>query len=414
MRTWRLAWRNVGRNRRRSLLCAGVVVVGFAGIALAGGFMAQSLEGLREGTIRSGMGHLQFAARGAFDGGAGAAAEPLIDDAAAIEAALRSDPEVVEVLPRLDFVGLLTNGARSVPTLGTGLDPAGEARVMDQPKSLAAGRWLADRDERAVVLGAGLAKSLGLEVGDGATLLATTADGTLNAIDATVVGLADLPIKELDDRYLAASLGLASDLLMTQGRVSRLVVVLRDHRDAAAARPRLLAAIGGAAVAGGPGGAIEARTWEELAQFYRQVRTLYLGIFGFMGAVLVAVVLLATANTMLMAATERTREIGTLRALGTRPGAVGRLFLAEGVLLAIAGCVAGAALSLVVRLALNHSGLTLPPPPGATHGSTLFVKFYGAAYAAGLVAMLATLALASWFPARRATRMSIVEALTHV
>ncbi|HUD72025.1 MAG TPA: FtsX-like permease family protein, partial [Dongiaceae bacterium] len=260
----------------------------------------------------------------------------------------------------------------------------------------------------------GLARALNVKAGETITLLATTPDGVLNALDVTVTGLADIPIKELDDRYLAASLGLASDLLMTQGRVSRLVVVLRDHRDAAAARPRLLAAIGGAAVAGGPGGAIEARTWEELAQFYRQVRTLYLGIFGFMGAVLVAVVLLATANTMLMAATERTREIGTLRALGTRPGAVGRLFLAEGVLLAIAGCVAGAALSLVVRLALNHSGLTLPPPPGATHGSTLFVKFYGAAYAAGLVAMLATLALASWFPARRATRMSIVEALTHV
>ncbi len=408
MRTWRLAWRNVGRNRRRSLLCAGVVVVGFAGFALAGGFMAQSLEGLREGTIRSGMGHLQFAARGAFDGGADAAREPLIENAAAIEAAIRSDPAVVEVLPRLDFVGLLTNGARSVPTIGTGLDPAGEARVMDQPKTLAAGRWLADRDERAVVLGAGLAKSLGLAVGDGATLLATTGDGTLNAIDATVVGLADLPIKELDDRYLAASLGLASDLLMTQGKVSRLVVVLRDHRDAGAARARLLAAIGGA------GGTVEARTWEELAQFYRQVRTLYLGIFGFMGAVLVAVVLLATANTMLMAAAERTREIGTLRALGTRPGALRRVFLAEGVLLALAGCAAGAALSLVLRFALNHSGLTLPPPPGATHGSPLFVKFYAAAYAAGLAAMIATLSLASWFPARRATRMSIVEALTHV
>ena len=407
MRTWRLAWRNVGRNRRRSLLCAGVVVVGFAGFALAGGFMAQSLEGLREGTIRSGMGHMQVAARGAFDDGAGAADGRLIQDAAAIEAALRTDPEVAEVLPRLDFVGLLTNGARSVPTIGTGVEPEGEARAMDQPKSLAAGRWLADRDERAVVLGAGLARSLGLAVGDDATLLATTPDGTLNAVDATVVGLASLPIKDLDDRYLATSLGLASDLLMTEGRVSRLVVMLRDHRDADGARARLLAAIGA-------GGALEARTWEELAQFYRQVRTLYVGIFGFMGAVLVAVVLLATANTMLMAAAERTREIGTLRALGTRPGAVRRLFLAEGVLLAIAGCAAGAALSLVVRFALNHSGLTLPPPPGATHGSTLFVKFYGAAYATGLAAMIATLALASWFPARRATRMTIVEALTHV
>jgi putative ABC transport system permease protein len=354
------------------------------------------------------MGHLQIAARGAFDAGADAGLDHPLANAAAIETALRADPSVVEVLPRLDFVGLLTNGARSVPALGIGVDPGPEARAMDQPKTLAAGRWLAGRDERAVVLGTGLAKSLDLKVGDGATLLATTADGTLNAVDAEVVGLADLPIKELDDRYLATSLGLASDLLAAEGRVSRIVVVLRDHRDAGAARGRFLRAIGG------PDGAVEARTWEELAQFYRQVRTLYLGIFGFMGAVLVAIVLLATANTMLMAAAERTREIGTLRALGTRPGTVRRLFLAEGVLLALVGCAAGAVLSLALRLALNHSGLMLPPPPGATHGSPLHVKFYGVAYAAGTAAMIATLALSSWFPARRATRMRIVEALTHV
>jgi len=408
MRTWRLAWRNVGRNRRRSLLSGGVVVFGFAGFALAGGFMAQSLEGLREGTIRSGMGHLQIGARGAFGGGADGTMSHSLAAAEHLEKTMRADPGVVEVLPRLDFVGLVTNGARSVPTLGVGVDPAPEARVMDQPKTLRAGRWLAGRDERAVVLGGGLAASLGLGVGDSATILATTADGTLNAVDADVVGLADLPIKELDDRYLATSLGLASELLGAHGAVSRIVVVLRDHRDAGAARQRLLAAIGDS------GGTFEARTWEELAQFYLQVRTLYFGIFGFMGAVLIAIVLLATANIMLMAASERTREIGTLRALGTRPGAVRRLFLAEGVVLALLGCAAGAALALLVRFALNHSGLMLPPPPGATHGSPLHVKFYGAAYLAGLLAMIATLALSSWFPARRATRMSIVEALTHV
>jgi len=130
--------------------------------------------------------------------------------------------------------------------------------------------------------------------------------------------------------------------------------------------------------------------------------------------VLVVIVILSAAIVMTMAVTERTREIGTLRAIGTRPAGIQKMFLAEGAVLAIIGCVAGAILALVVRAALNASGIILPPPPGATHGLPINVQFYPLAYAAGVVAMVGTMLVASWFPARRASRISIVEALTHV
>jgi putative ABC transport system permease protein len=404
----RLALRNVARNRRRSLLTGGVVVFGFAAVALAGGFMSQSFQGLREGTIRNGTGHLQFADPAFFAGNEDAALEHGLSGSDRIAAILAKDPEVQEVLPRIDFVGLATNGSRSVPFLGTGLDPAPEARTMDTANLLTSGRWFTNASERGVVLGSGLARSLGVAAGDSISLLATTPDGVLNAVDATVSGLADIPIKELDDRYLATTLGLASELLVASGRVSKLTVVLRGHADANEARPRLLASLHreGIDVAG--------KTWEELAVFYRQVRLLYLGIFGFMGLVLIVVVMLAAANTMMMAAAERTREIGTLRALGTRPSAITRMFVAEGLILAVAGCVGGALVALAVRAILNHAGLTLPPPPGVSHGVVLHVNLYVAAYAAGALGMSATLVAASWFPARRAARMSIIEALAHV
>jgi putative ABC transport system permease protein len=408
MTLWHLALRNVARNRRRSLLTGGVVVFGFAAFALAGGFMAQSLEGLREGTIRSGLGHVQLADPAEFEGGGEGSLEHGLDAADRIERILRRDADVVEILPRIEFVGLLSGEGRSVPFLGVGLDPIPEARTMDYPDILASGRWLRDRSERCVVLGVGLARALSVRDGDTVTMLATTADGVLNAVDATVVGLVDIPIRELSERYLATSLSLAGELLGVSDRVSRLVVVLRSAGKAPEALERLrqLLRREGIELAG--------RTWEDLAVFYRQVRLLYLGIFGFMGLVLVVVVLLAAANTMLMAAAERTREIGTLRALGTRPGLIRRLFLLEGILLAAGGCVVGAALSVVLRLVLNHSGIMLPPPPGAAHGSPLHVQFFGLAYGAGAAAMFVTLTLASYFPARRASRMSIVDALTHV
>jgi len=408
MSLFSLALRNVLRNRRRSLLTGAVVIFGFAAIALAGGFMSQSFEGLREGTIRNGTGHLQLAEAAYFAGDEDAPLTHGIADSARVAAILAKDPEVQEVLPRIDFVGLASNGTRSVPYMGTGLDPQPEARTMDTAKLLVSGRWFTDADERGVVLGSGLARALNVTAGDSITLMATTPDGVLNALDATVTGLADIPIKELDERYLATTLGLASELLAASGRVSKLAVVLKEPADARRAVPRLLAALNAEGVE------LSGKTWEELAVFYRQVRMLYIGIFGFMGLVLVVVVLLAAANTMMMAAAERTREIGTLRALGTRPGSIRRMFIAEGLILALGGCLGGAVLAVVVRAVLNNAGLTLPPPPGVSHGVPLHVNVYPSAYVAGALAMTVTLVGASWFPARRAARLSIIEALAHV
>ncbi|HWC65182.1 MAG TPA: FtsX-like permease family protein [Thermoanaerobaculia bacterium] len=408
MSVWALALRNVRRNRRRSLLTAGIVVFGFAAFALAGGFISQTFEGLKDGTIRGGTGHLQVARPETFAGAEERTLEHGIGDVGRVAAIVRRDPAVATVLPRIDFVGLLSNGNRSVPYLGVAFDPADEAKAMETRTLIVSGRWFSGPNEIAVVLGTGLAGAAGAKAGDTVTVFGTTPDGVLNAVDATVAGLAELPVKELNDRYLATTIPTASRLLDVTGTVSKLVVMLKPGEKAEDAAPRIRKAL---AAAGTP---LQVKTWRELALFYNQVRILYAGIFGFMGAVLVIVVLLACANTMTMAAAERTREIGTLRAIGTPPGKVRAMFVAEGVLLALAGCLAGAGLALLVRAGLNASHVMLPPPPGASHGTPIHVAFYPLTYVAGLAAMLATLAAASYFPARRASRIPIVEALAHV
>jgi putative ABC transport system permease protein len=405
---WALALRNVRRNGRRSGLTAAVVVFGFAAFALAGGFISQTFEGLKDGTIRGGVGHLQVARAETFSGAEERTLEHGIGDVGRVAALVAKDPDVQAVLPRIDFVGLLSNGNRSVPYLGVGFDPDQEAREMGTRSMLASGRWFARPDEVAVVLGAGLARAVGARPADTVTVFGTTPDGVLNAVDATVAGLADLPVKELNDRYLATTLPAASRLLNVEGTVSKLVVMLRPRARSEDVAPRLRASLSRADLP------FQVKTWQELALFYNQVKILYVGIFGFMGAVLVIVVLLACANTMTMAAAERTREIGTLRAIGTPPERVRSMFVAEGVILAAGGCLAGAILALLVRAGLNASHIMLPPPPGASHGTPIHVAFYPATYAAGLVVMIATLAAASYFPARRASRIPIIEALSHV
>jgi putative ABC transport system permease protein len=141
---------------------------------------------------------------------------------------------------------------------------------------------------------------------------------------------------------------------------------------------------------------------------------LYIGIFSFMGIILMVVVFLAAINTTLMTVTERTREIGTLRAMGARSGAIVENFVTEGVMLALAGCAAGTLVSIIISLALNASGIILPPPPGSTHGFPIHVQFFPLSYVLATVAMTLTLAIASYFPSRHAARTSIVESLSHV
>jgi putative ABC transport system permease protein len=331
-----------------------------------------------------------------------------LHDASRARAIASRDPAVSAVLPRIDFVGLAASGAKSVPYLGVGVDPEPEAAATYARELIVAGKYLSGDGGDGVLLGTGLASALQVKTGDSITLMATTPDGSLNAVDAVVTGLADVQIKELNDRYLACGIALASRLLQSPETVSKLVVFLKRGADEGRTAGRLRLALNDA------GYPVAIRNWRELAVFYGQVKLLYIGIFGFVGAVLVVIVILSAAIVMTMAVTERTREIGTLRALGTRPSGILKMFLTEGTALAIAGCAAGMILALLVRAILNASGIILPPPPGATHGMPIHVQFYPLAYAAGLLVMIATMLLASYFPARRAARLSIVDALAHV
>ena len=402
-----IAWRNIARNRRRSLLTGGIVVFGFASLALAGGFMAQSFDGLRNNAIRNGLGHVQFADPRAFEKSEETALQFGIAQAAKAINVLRADNQVAVVMPRLEFFGLVSAGGRSVPFAGLGVDPVAEAQGSDIPKAVKDGEWFTP-GTRGVVIGRGLANILNAEVGSSITLLASTPDGVLNAIDATVSGIADIFIKELNERYLALPLPLAQELLTAPDTVSRLSVLLKEPARESPAVLRLTQALQKSGVALG------AKTWQELALFYQQVRVLYLAIFGFMGSVLLVVVFLATANTMLMAVTERTREIGTLRALGARAKRITHGFMLEGILLGMVSAIAGTLLSILITLAINAAQIEMPPPPGSAKGFVISVQIIPLAYLAAALAMMVTLALASYFPARRAARAPVVQSLAHV
>ena len=156
----------------------------------------------------------------------------------------------------------------------------------------------------------GLAKSMNVKVGDGLTLLAVTSDGALNGIDVEVVGIVQTAAAELDARYLRIPLVSAQRLLQSN-RVTNLVVGL----DATSNTDRVYAAMA-PRLAGLPQ-RMELRKWIDLATYYKQVRNLFDGIFLFMGLIVFFMVLMSSVNTLLMSMFERTREIGSMLAMGT-------------------------------------------------------------------------------------------------
>jgi len=408
LRWWRLAARNLRRHLRRTLLTGSIVVVGFVAVTMTAGFVVQTFEGLKKATVEGLGGHVRILDARAEGKTDEEAQGYLLEDWQGLAALLAKDPRVLQVMPKLSFFGLVVKGDRSIGALGTGTDPALEARASYVKKIVVSGTYFSSPDGDEVILGSGLARAVGAKAGDLVTVMTTTPEGALNALDATVSAIVSYPIKEVDDRLLYMPFRSASRLLALVGKAHTLVVLLADERQSDAAARAF------AEAARAAGWNVAARTWLETAAFYKQVRLLYIGIFVFMGLVLGIVVILAVANTMTMSVFERTREIGALLAIGMERSQVRRLFLYEGLLLAIIGTLVGAVLSFVLRGVLNRSGIELPPPPGGTHGNLLFIRFFPLAYVFAFAMMTFTLLVASWWPARRAARLNPIEALAHV
>jgi len=401
-----IAVKNVLRNRRRSSVTVLIAAVGTAAILVGGGFAQFTYESLKEQAARV-SGHLVVAHRDHFARDEEAPLQYGLADHQALRSRLLSDDRVRAVLPRLQLSGLVSNGDKSAVFVGSGVDAAGEFAVRGPFLSFTAGGALSQRPGPdggpEVLLGKELARSLHAEPGSSLTLMTTTTQGSLNALDVRVKGIFSVGEPELDKRLVMVHLDTAQRLLLTD-KVSTLSVYLHETAATDAVLATLRRTLPGQAI----------RTWLDQASFYVAVRQLYDRIFGLLGAVLVAMVLFAVTNTLGMAVLERTREIGTLRAMGALPGQVVRNFALEGLVLGAAGAVLGMLVAIATSVTFDATGLQMPPPPGRSVGYPLHVDLPPALFAATGAAILLSAVAAAWAVSRKAARKSIVEALAHV
>jgi putative ABC transport system permease protein len=155
------------------------------------------------------------------------------------------------------------------------------------------------------------------------------------------------------------------------------------------------------------------QTWEDQAFFYKSVRDLYDRIFGALGLIIGVIVVFVVTNAMSMAIIERTREIGTLRALGTLPGQMLRTLSLEGMVLGGVGALAGAVIALGMSIFLLVVPVEMPPPPGRSVGYPLNITVDPMMYLVTIAVMVMLTMAASAWVARRTVNMAVVDALAH-
>ena len=396
-----LAFRNVLRQRRRSAIGVASVAFGVIALLLAAGFIEWLYWGMRESTIRSGLGHIQVVRKDYFESGLSDPFAFILPSDAEERPRLEAWPGVLTLSPRLSFSGLASFSDTTISFVGEAIEPEREGELASWVL-ITDGEPLSSSHPREIIMGKGLAANLGAKVGDIVVLLANTGAGGINAVEARVRGLFLTVTKAYDDSALRVPFVTAQELLRVNG-AHRWVLLLDDtdatHDTVAALRTEL------------DRGRFDVVPWYALADFYNKTVELFSKQVQVMKLIIAIIIVLSISNTQMMSVLERTSEIGTSMALGITRMQTLRRFLLESLVIGLIGGFVGLLVGMVLAKIISAIGIPMPPPPGMARGFTGEIRVtWGLAFDALVLALLTTL-VAGAYPAWKASRMVIVDAL---
>jgi len=396
-----IAFRNVTRQYRRSLFGIFAVTFGVVALVLAAGFIDWILLAAREGAIQTGMGHVQIMRPGYQDGGAADPLRYLMPQESPQSKAIILFPTVRTMAPRLAFNGLLSHGDATISFIGEGVSPEAERQVSAR-LMIAAGENLSSDDPKGILLGTGLAANLGATVGDTVVLMANTSKGGISAVECTVRGLFNTISKAYDDSALRVPLPVAQKLLRVSG-IHRWILLLDGTPNTAQTLHSLREKF--------PDSNLEFVPWYELADVYNKTVALFTRQVNVVEFIIGVIIVLSISNTMMMNVLERTSEIGTCLAIGRSRRQILRQFVYEGLTIGLIGGSIGLVLGSLLATLISAIGIPMPPPPGMSQGYNGGILVTSQLLTNAFVLALGTTLLASFYPAWKASRMQIVDAL---
>lgn len=400
----KIAIRNVFRNRRRTLLSLGIVALGVSILSLVMGFVSESLRATKAELARE-IGAFQIGATVMFDDKA-EGFEYLISPLtlAQIGAILEAQPQISAYTYQLNFGGIIGTQRSSTALIARALVP-GNA-IEDFSSLIVSGEGLNQTDTPQILIGRQLAQTLGVKPGDWVNLATGTVSGAFKAASAQVMGTFRYNNSQLEDQLGLVPLSFAQKVLRTDG-VERVIVRLNDLEQAQAVAAQVEQALAQAGIG------LEVRTWQELTTFYESIEQFWSVFSGFTVVGVFVLAFFSVLEVLTMSFLERAREVGTIRAVGTKRRQVFWTFLLEGAMLGVLGGALGLAVGAALALAINASGVGWQPP-GAIDPIPLQIGVdVDSLWLPFVTAVISTL-LGTLYPALKNARLNIVKALNYV
>jgi ABC-type lipoprotein release transport system permease subunit len=404
----KLAWRNIWRHRRRTVIIALAMGLSLGMMMFYDGLMDGFNDAIAGNAVRVLGGNVQVHAAGYREKVDSNPLLPLADDSAVLQAAL-AQPDVIAAGRRIQTGGLVSNreGAFSLSIIG--IEPEAEAPVSLIAEHIVDGRYLESSDEDSILIGKGLADALEINVGDRITMVGSDIHKQNRQRTMTVIGIYDIGIPSMEKSTLYISLAEAQTLFGLPGQSTEVQITLKKVGTESQVVNSLSAVL--------PGYEVESwsNNYPELGNAVGR-KNIVMDIFS---VIIVVIAGIGILNLLMMAIYERTREIGLLGAMGLKPREVATIFILEGMLIGFVGVIAGVVMGLGINLSLMKVGMDYSQFAGVTDYMALISgKVYptlGVAKLGMRVAiMLIVAALAALIPAIFASRREPSEALHHV
>ena len=410
--TLRIGWRNLARSRRRTLLTSSTVAVAVLllqiSMSLLIGIENQSFDNL----INYQTAHAKLYADGYFEDREDRNLTHTIGRVDEAKQAVRSVDGVAAATSRIIFSAQLSDGVDQLSVQGMGIEIEGsDSDVFRIEEAVVDGAYLKPGEE-GMLLGSSLAEFFDVGPGDFLTVLTKTRDGAYEALDLEIFGILGTGNPSIDRNSFLLPLATTQDILDLPGEVTEVAI----RFDAWASESRVLLDLRGDVE---PRSNLVVKGWREvedefmaLVAFKRTAQGVFLSIF-----VIMAIV--GIANTIVMATYERTREIGTLMAMGFRDGGIRSLFLAEGALTGLIGGAIGTVFALMLAAYFASTGIDITALYGEMDigypvKDVLYPAISFGFFAASWLLTGVLSAIASLWPAYRASRLHPVNALRHV
>jgi ABC-type lipoprotein release transport system permease subunit len=399
---WVIAFRDLERNRRRSILTLAAVALGLALLITIHGLTAGTMEDSLDAAIRLQTAHVQVRAASYEEGKLSLKWKDLLENPEAVAAQAASLPQVKAAAPVLRASGVLNTADESAGLQVYGIDTT--SAIYDTIRqAIVAGAFLTPDDRDGILIGKRLADNLGLGVGGRASLVIIDGDGRPDEAVFTIRGTFSTGIPAYDESTAFLPLAKAQAFTNTAGHASAVVILLNRQDDADA----VAAALAGAGR--------NVLTWRELNVVVTQTVQTAMSFYAILDIIVILVVAVIIVNTLLMAVFERIREMGILAALGMRGRTIMLMFVLEAAILGLTGIAVGIVIGLAGVAYLVKVGIPIgdigTAAQGIALGSVMHGRFDIPTFASLAFWTLVVILLAALYPAWMAAHREPAEAL---